>query len=294
MDARYLVELAVTGALVGPMYSLIALGITLIYKSSSVLNFAQGALVMLAAYVAAAVAGATGSAVGGILAALAGLACVGVAVERFALRRMIGQPLAMVLMLTIGLDIVLRGLALTIWGTTTRPFDVGLSPEPLFLAGLRLHRIYLVGGVVAFVLMALLLLFFRSRLGVRLRAVSDDQVAAWSVGISVERAVALSWVLAGVVAAAGGVIWASVQGVDWTLSSLLVKAIAVAILGGLDSVEGVLVAGLAVGVLETLISGVIDPIIGGGSKEIVAMVIILLTILVRPFGLFGREIIERI
>jgi branched-chain amino acid transport system permease protein len=289
----FVLELAINGALVGLMYSLVALGIVLVYKSSSVFNFAQGALVMLAAYLVWAASDVVGIAGGVVLAGL-GMAVLGVGIERFALRRMIGQPLAMALMLTLGLEILLRGLGPAVWGADTKRFDTGLSEAPLFLGPVLVNRTYVAGGAAALALLVLFLLFFRTRLGITLRAVSDDQVASWSVGISVERAVAISWVLAALAATVGGTFWAAVQGVDWSISLLLIKATAVAILGGLDSLGGVVIAGLAIGVIESVISGYLDPIVGGGTKEIVALTLILLTILLKPHGLLGREIIERI
>jgi branched-chain amino acid transport system permease protein len=275
------------------MYSLVALGIVLVYKSSSVFNFAQGALVMLAAYLVWAASRVTGVA-GGVLVAALGMAILGVGIERVALRRMIGQPLAMALMLTLGLEILLRGLGPAAWGADTKRFESGLSEAPLFLGPILINRTYVAGGIAALSLLVLFLVFFRTRLGITLRAVSDDQVASWSVGISVERSVALSWVLAALAATVAGTFWAAVQGVDWSISLLLIKATAVAILGGLDSLGGVVIAGVAVGVIESVVSGYVDPIVGGGTKEIVALTLILLTILVKPHGLFGREIIERI
>ena len=293
MSGLFVLELAINGALVGLMYSLVALGIVLVYKSSSVFNFAQGALVMLAAYVVWAASRVTGVA-GGVIVAALGMAILGVGIERVALRRMIGQPLAMALMLTLGLEILLRGLGPAVWGADTKRFESGLSEAPLFLGPILVNRTYVAGGIAALSLLVLFLLFFRTRLGITLRAVSDDQVASWSVGISVERSVALSWVLAAVAATVAGTFWAAVQGVDWSISLLLIKATAVAILGGLDSLGGVVLAGIAVGVIESVVSGYVDPIVGGGTKEIVALTLILLTILVKPHGLFGREIIERI
>jgi branched-chain amino acid transport system permease protein len=293
MTLLFVLELAINGALVGLMYSLVALGIVLVYKSSSVFNFAQGALVMLAAYLVWAASRVTGVA-GGVLVAALGMAILGVGIERVALRRMIGQPLAMALMLTLGLEILLRGLGPAVWGADTKRFESGLSEAPLFLGPILIHRTYVAGGIAALSLLVLFLLFFRTRLGITLRAVSDDQVASWSVGISVERSVALSWVLAALAATVAGTFWAAVQGVDWSISLLLIKATAVAILGGLDSLGGVVIAGVAVGVIESVVSGYVDPIVGGGTKEIVALTLILLTILVKPHGLFGREIIERI
>lgn len=293
MTLLFVVELGINGALVGLMYSLVALGIVLVYKSSSVFNFAQGALVMLAAYLVWAAARHAGV-VGGIAAATVLMAAVGLGIERVALRRMIGQPLAMALMLTLGLEIMLRGLGPAVWGADTKRFDLGISEAPLFVGAVLVNRTYIAGGIAALLLLGLFLLFFRTRLGITLRAVSDDQVASWSVGISVERAVGMSWVLASVAATVAGTFWAAVQGVDWSISLLLIKATAVAILGGLDSLGGVVIAGLAVGVMESVVSGYLDPIVGGGTKEIVALTLILVTILLRPYGLLGREIIERI
>jgi branched-chain amino acid transport system permease protein len=295
MDVMYLAELGINGALIGLMYALVALGIVLVYKSSGVANMAQGALVMLGGYVVWWGASAFGLPlwltipVGIVL-----LFFCGQGLERVALRRMVGQPIIMIIMLTLGIEILLRGVAPALWGAGMKRLDIGIGQAPVFIGDILVNRAYLVGGVVALVLIGLALLFFNTRQGVVLRAVSDDQAAAWAVGIRVERAIGLSWGLAGIAAACGGTLWGSVQGVDWTLSLLLIKALAVAILGGLDSIVGVLVAGVLVGVLENIIPGIADPYVGGGTRDVVASLVILVTILVRPFGLFGREDIERV
>jgi branched-chain amino acid transport system permease protein len=135
---------------------------------------------------------------------------------------------------------------------------------------------------------------FNSRAGIIMRAVSDDQGASWSVGIRVERAIAVAWGLAAIAATAAGILWGSMQGVDWSLSLLLMKALAIAILGGLDSIPGVLIAAVIVGVCESLATGIIDPMIGGGTRDIVASIIIVITLMIRPYGLFGHEQIERV
>jgi len=291
----YPAELAANGALLGLMYALVALGIVLVYKSSAVANLAHGSLVMLGAFVTWAITTHLRFPLAlALVAAVLVMAAVGAGIERLALRRMAGQPLIMILMLTLGLEIMLRGLAPAIWGAGSKPFSIGISQAPLFVGALLINRVYLAGGALALVLMLLLMLLFHTRFGVVLRAVSDDHVASWSVGIAVERAIGLTWAIAGGLATLAGVVWASVQGIDWTLSLLLLKALAVAILGGLDSIGGAVVAGLLVGVLESVISGYLDPLVGGGTKEVVAAVVILLTILFKPHGLFGREIIERV
>lgn len=291
----YPAELAANGALLGLMYALVALGIVLVYKSSAVANLAHGSLVMLSAFVTWAITTHLRFPLWlALVAAVLVMAAVGAGIERLALRRMVGQPLIMILMLTLGLEIMLRGLAPAIWGASSKPFSIGISQDPFFVGALLINRVYLAGGALALVLMLLLMLLFHTRLGVVLRAVSDDYVASWSVGISVERAIGLTWAIAGGLATLAGAVWASVQGIDWTLSLLLLKALAVAILGGLDSIGGAVLAGLLVGVLESVISGYLDPLVGGGTKDVVAAVVILLTILFKPHGLFGREIIERV
>jgi branched-chain amino acid transport system permease protein len=295
MDWAFLAELAINGALVGLMYALCALGIVLIYKTSGVANLAQGALIMTGGYLVAWLAGGLGLPLPAAIAiGVLSLFLMGFLIERLALRSMIGQPIIMIIMLTLGLEIFLRGLIPALGGTSLQRLDLGISQQPLIVADIFINRAYLFGGGVALAAIALAALFFNSRRGVILRAVSDDQPASWAVGIRVESAIALSWGLAGVTALLAGVLWGSVQGVDWTLSLLLIKALAVAILGGLDSILGALVAGVALGIAESVIPGYLDPIAGGGTRDVVASLAILATTLARPYGLFGREQIERI
>ena len=295
MDLLLYAELTINGALVGMMYGLVALGIVLVYKASRYANLAQGAFAMAGGYACLLIASAFGLPTwAAALVSLAVLFLLGVLVERFVLRRMIGQPVIMVIMLTLGLEILLRGLVPGLLGSSVKRLDLGIPQAPILLGDILVNRAYLAGGAIALLMITGAIAFFNSPLGVRMRAVSDDQIAAWSVGIRVERVIAVAWGLAGVAAGAAGILWGSVQGVDWTLSLLLLKALAIAILGGLDSVPGVLVAGLVVGIAESVAAGVLDPIVGGGTRDVVASVVILLTVLVRPHGLFGREHIERV
>ena len=140
----------------------------------------------------------------------------------------------------------------------------------------------------------LFVFFFQTRQGVVLRAIADDYMASWSVGISVERGVALSWALSSMVATVAGVLWGSVQGVDQSLALLLLKGITVAVLGGMDSLGGAILAGLFLGAFESIASGFLDPLLGGGSRDLVIAVVLIMTIMVRPHGLFGRHDIERL
>lgn len=295
MDWTYLFELAANGLLTGLMYALVAIGLVLIYKSSSVPNLAQGALTMVGAYVVLAFVQQAGLPIWlAIILAMVTMFGLGIAIERVALRRLAGRPIIMILMMTLGLDIFLRATTMTIWGGTTRLMPLGISDDPLFLGPLLLGRGHVVGAIASLVLFAGFILFFRTRLGVRLRAISDDYTASWSVGISVEQGVALSWALASFVAVVTGVLWGAIQGVDQSLSLLLLKGLTVAALGGLDSVAGAILAGLLLGVLENVASGYLDPLTGGGSRELVVAAVLVVTVLIRPHGLFGRHDIERI
>jgi branched-chain amino acid transport system permease protein len=295
MDLMYFLELAINGGLAGLMYALVAMGIVLIYKSSSVPNLAQGALVMVGAYVVLAIAAALQvSPWAAIPLALAVMFFLGVGLERMALRRLAGRPIVMILMMTLGIDIFLRATSLTIWGGSGRPMPLGIPDTPLFLGAVLINRAYAVGAAVTLALFIVFLLFFHTRRGVVLRAIADDYIASWAVGISVERGVALSWALSSVVATAAGVLWGSVQTVDQSLSLLLLKGITVGVLGGLDSIGGAVLAGLLLGIVENVASGFLDPLLGGGTRELVIAAVLILTIMVRPHGLFGRHDIERI
>lgn len=288
-------ELSISGALVGLMYTLIALGIVLVFKASGVANLAQGAMAMVGAYLTwACLALAGAPAWAAIPLGVIAMFFVGRGIERVALRRMIGQPVIMVIMLTLGLEIMLRGLLPALFGPVKKRLDIGIDSAPIIVGPMLIDRAYLVSGVVALALIGLAVLFFNTRMGVMLRAVSDDQTASWSVGIPVERAIGVSWGLAGIAAAAGGILWGSIQGVDWTLSLLLIKALAVAILGGLDSILGVLVAGLILGILENVAPVYLERFGISGTRDVVASLVILATVIFKPYGLFGREEIERV
>lgn len=295
MDFWFLAELVVNGALTGLLYSLFAIGLVLIYKSSSVPNLAQGALTMVGAYAVL----ETGRLLGlplwlAIPAAMVLMFALGLGIERVALRPLAGRPIIMILMMTLGLDIFLRGTTMAIFGGTSRPLGLGISYDPLFVGPLLISRIHLIGAAVTLAVFAACVFFFRTRLGMRLRAISDDYMASWSVGIAVERGVRLSWALASVAAVAASIIWGEIQGVDQSLSLLLLKGLTVAVLGGLDSLLGAVVAGIILGVLESVGSDYLDPLVGGGSRDLIVAAVLVLTVLLRPHGLFGRHDIERI
>lgn len=295
MDIMLIAELVLNGVFVGLMYALVSLGIVLIYKTSGLVNLAQGALAMTGAYITWVVGNYFGVPIW--IAIPAGVVLMyfgGVFIERAALRRMIGQPVIMAIMLTLGIEIALRGLLPGVFGAAVKKLDIGISPAPLFLGDILINQSIMIGGMVSLVLILSSIAFFNSRYGIVMRAVADDQTASWSVGIRVEKAIAVAWGLAAVSATGAGILWGATQGVDWSLSLLLIKALAIAILGGLDSIPGVIIAGLIVGVAESLATGIIDPVVQASTRDIVASVIILATLLFKPHGLFGHEHIERV
>ena len=295
MDLVLLAEITANGALTGLLYSLFAIGLVLIYKASSVPNLAQGGLTMVGAYVVLALARDLGLPLWvAIPLAAVVMFGLGMGIERVALRRLAGRPIVMILMMTLGIDIFLRGMTLAIWGGTSRSVELGVGYDPLFVGDILISRIHLVGGAVALLLFGVFVLFFRSRLGIRLRAIADDYMASWSVGISVERGVGLSWGLASIVAVAAGIIWGEIQGVDQSLSLLLLKGLTVAVLGGLDSIFGAVLAGLILGIVENVGSAYLDPLVGGGSRDLIVAAVLILTVMLRPHGLFGRHDIERV
>lgn len=295
MDALMFLELAANGAVIGMLYAMVAISIVLIYKSSAVPNLAQGALVMVGAYMVLAFAEWIGLPIS--LAIPAAMVCMfglGLGVERYALRRLAGQPIVMILMMTLGLDIFLRGVTLAFGGGSARRMNLGISDDPLFFGEILMSRVHLIGAGVSVVLFIGLVLFFRTHRGIRLRAISNDYLASWSVGIGVEQGVAFSWAMASAISTIAGVFWGAIQGVDQSLTLLLLKSLTVAVLGGMDSLLGAIVAGLLLGILENVVSGYLDPLVGGGSRELVVAGLLILTVLVRPHGLFGNKTIERI
>jgi branched-chain amino acid transport system permease protein len=208
---------------------------------------------------------------------------------------MVGQPIVSVIMVTIGLSFALQGLVSIFWGASTRelPLPVRFDPYvigPVFVSPINL----LAAGIAIVFLIGFGLFFTRSRLGVAMRAVADDQQASMVVGIRVPRVFALSWAISGMAAAAGGLIWGNMLGVDTLLALVGLKVFPVVILGGLDSIAGAIVGGLIMGAVESLAAGYLDPYVGGGTKDFIPYVLMILVLFVKPYGFFGHETIERV
>jgi branched-chain amino acid transport system permease protein len=293
---RFAAILVANGVLVGAMYALVALGFVLIYKATDAINFAQGEFVMFAGFLAAAaihLAGAPWWA--STLFTVAAMIVFAFGLERVVLRPLLGRPIISVIMATIGLAAVLRGTATMAFGGGTQTIPLPISDTPVLLGPLILPPIKLVGAAVSLGFLAAFGWFFvKSRIGVAMRAVADNQQVAMAMGINVRRYFALAWALAGVVSALGGLLWGAMLGVDNQLALVGLKVFPVMILGGLDSIVGAVVGGLIVGVVESLSAGFLDPLVGGGTKDFVPYLLMIAVLLVRPEGIFGRRRIERV
>jgi len=288
--------LLTNGVMIGLMYALIALGFVLIYKATDAINFAQGEFVMFAGFIAAGAADLAGAPFWlAALLAIGGMIALGFGLERVVLRPMIGRPVIAVVMATIGLANVLRGTATMAFGAGTRVIDMPISDEPIDLGLVTVPPIQLLGAGVSLVFLAAFTWFFlRSRVGIAMRAVADSQQVAMAVGIDVRRYFALAWAMAGIVSALGGVVWGAMLSVDNQLALVGLKVFPVVILGGLDSVIGAVVGGLIVGVTENLAAGYLDPYVGGGTKDFAPYLLMILVLMIRPEGIFGRRRIERV
>jgi branched-chain amino acid transport system permease protein len=307
----FFLETLLGGLMAGMLYSLVALGFVLIYKASGVFNFAQGAMVLFAALAMARFsewiplyAGIDNAFVANLLAFMvAGILMFGVAwaIERLALRHLVNQEGTTLLMATLGISYFLDGIGQTIFGSDIYKIDVGMPKEPimafesLFEGGILINKEDLYAAVIAAVLVGLLTLFFQKTVtGRALRAVADDHQAAQSIGIPLNRIWVIVWCVAGVVALVAGMIWGSKLGVQFSLTTVALRALPVVILGGLTSVPGAIVGGLIIGVGEKLSEVFLGPYVGGGIEIWFAYVLALLFLLYRPQGLFGEKIIDRV
>jgi branched-chain amino acid transport system permease protein len=307
----FFLETLLGGLMAGMLYSLVALGFVLIYKASGVFNFAQGAMVLFAALAMARFAewipawtGISNPVAANLLAfIIAGVLMFVVAwtIERLVLRHLVNQEGTTLLMATLGISYFLDGIGQTIFGSDIYKIDVGMPKEPImafeqmFEGGILINKEDLYAAVIAAVLVALLSVFFqKTATGRALRAVADDHQAAQSIGIPLNRIWVIVWCVAGVVALVAGMIWGSKLGVQFSLTTVALRALPVVILGGLTSVPGAIVGGLIIGVGEKLSEVFLGPYVGGGIEIWFAYVLALVFLLFRPQGLFGEKIIDRV
>jgi branched-chain amino acid transport system permease protein len=294
-DLEFAFALLLSGASIGLMYSLIALGFVLVYKATDAINFAQGEFVMLAGMIVVTVLGAEAPLIAAIVVVLLVMIGFGFGLEKVVLRPLLGRPVVAVIMATIGVAAVLRGLSPLVLGIETRALPLPIGDEPIAIGPASLPPIQVLGAVVAILFFIVFSWFFKkSRMGIAMRAVADNQQVAQAMGINVERYFAVAWVTAGVVALLGGLAWGNMIGVDTQLALVGLKVFPVVILGGLDSIIGVVVGGIIIGVVEALTAGFVDPYVGGGMKDFAPYVLMVIMLMIRPYGIFGRRLIERI
>ncbi len=290
-------QFLVSGIMIGGIYGLVALGLVLVYKSSRVLNLAHGSFLMILAWLCWSFAVQLGLPIWlSILLVLAVAVVAGLGVERFVLRPLIGQPVLAIVTVTLALGYLLEGIAIMAWGADTKGMPEFIPREPIWLGPVSIAQHYLWALGIAILLFVLLYLFFRyTKMGLGMQIVSEDQQVAQSLGIRVKNVFAQTWAFALVMAAIAGILYASLHAVS-NFNALigLNKALPVMLLGGLESLPGALIGGIIIGIFESVGGGYIDPLVGGGTSDVIPLVLMLLILLVRPSGIFGWKRIERI
>ncbi|MDJ0778826.1 MAG: branched-chain amino acid ABC transporter permease [Gammaproteobacteria bacterium] len=296
----FFIEVALSGLMAGIMYSLVALGFVLIFKASGIFNFAQGVMALFAALTLVGLMEKFGFpiwlAIIGTIAVMIGLAWL---IERLMLRHLVNQEPIILFMATIGLAYVLEGMGDILWGSDVKVLDIGIpqgaSDWLLDNFNLYLEKLEIFAAVTAAILVTVLAIFFqKTRIGRALRAVADDHQAALSVGISLHTIWVIVWSVAGIVALVAGIMWGSKSGVQFSLSLIALKALPVLILGGFTSVPGAIIGGMIIGVGEKVAEVYLGPFVGGAIENWFAYMLALAFLLVRPQGLFGEKIIERV
>jgi len=291
-----LLQLIVSGIAVGGVYALIALGFVLIYKATSIINFATGEFMMIGAYFFYTFMVMAGlPPIPSFLLVMLCSALLGLFVERAILRHMLGQPTISIVMVTIGLSSILMGLAEMIWSTDFKSFPALFPRAPVIIGDIIVRSNLFWGFVVAMLAVIIFALLFKyAKVGVAMRATAGDQMAAFSMGINVRSMFTVAWSMGAIAAALGGVIIGNIGGIQPTLGSIGLKIFPVVILGGLDSIAGAVVGGFIVGLVENIAGGYLDPYVGGGVKDLAPFVVLVLILFIKPYGLFGKQDIERL
>jgi len=292
---NFFLETLVGGLLAGTLYSLVAIGFVLIYKASGVFNFAQGAMLLFAALTFVSLREQGFSFALALVLTVLVMIVGALLIERLVLRPLINRSQITLFMATLGLSFIIEGLAQGLMGAQVRALDLGIEDVPLFVGEIMVSQFDLIAaGVSGLTVAVLALLFNKTRIGVALRAVADDTRAALSLGINLNRIWQIVWAVAGVVGLVAGLLWGARQGVQFSLSLVVLKALPVLIIGGFTSIGGAIVGGLIVGAAENLAEAYIGPLVGGGITPWFAYFLALIFLYIRPSGLFGDRIIERV
>ena len=292
----FFVALLVDGMLAGAIYALIALAFVVVYKASRMINFALGEWAMVGSRLTAtglhtAGLGLTGAFAGACL----GLVALSLLFNQVVVRRLAGRPLISLIMVTLGLGALVRGAAPLVFGAVPRSLPLPIPAEPLEMYGVLVSTEKLVAAVVAVASIAVVAAFFRwSRTGLALRAISDDQQVAMAMGIDVHHHGAVTWAIVGVLSVLSGTLWTFASGGAFGVVIIGLKVLPIVIIGGLDSIPGVLIGAALVGVLESLAAGYVDPLLGGGFSSIASYLVLIAMLFARPTGVFGRPAIERV
>lgn len=291
-----LLEMTIGGIAMGAIYGLVGMGFVLIIKASKILNFSQGAMLMLMAYLFWSFAIQFHLPLwAAFILTFAVAVILGVVVERLLLRPMVGQRLLSVVMMTIAMAVLFEGITCLFWQTQVHTAPQFLPGETVQVGGILVSQEYVASLIIVIILSGALSIFFlRTKLGLSMRAVAEDEQAAQALGIRPTTVYMVAWIVSFIVATVAGILFASMQSVSFTISNLGLKVFAVVLLGGFESLAGVVVAGVIVGILENLSAWYIDPIVGGGVREIAPYLIMILVLLIRPSGLFGSPRIERV
>ncbi|OAP38262.1 ABC transporter permease [Sinorhizobium glycinis] len=294
-DWLFFTEVLVGGLLSGVMYSLVAIGFVLIYKTSGVLNFAQGALLLFAALTFVSLVERGVPFALALVVTFALMVVIGIGIERTVLRPLTNRPPITLFMATLGLSYVIEGAAQLLWGTQVHALDLGIEDIPFDVGGVFISQFDIFAAAVAAGMVALLSIFFRyTRIGLAFRAVADDQFAALAIGLRLPWIWATVWATAGLVALVAGLLWGARLGVQFSLSLVVLKALPVLVLGGFDSILGAIVGGLLIGATEKLAEVYLGDYFGGGIESWFAYVAALAFLLIRPSGLFGQKLVERV
>jgi branched-chain amino acid transport system permease protein len=293
----FFLQLVVTGFALGMVYALVAIGFVIILKCSNAFNIAQGHFVLIGGYLGYTFLVPFGLPVwASLLLSIAAGIVLGLLIERLTIRPLVGQPELAMIMMTIALATVLEGLATLIWGGEYKTYHGVLPTVTLKLGGISVPPESLIGLIVSVIAVALLMILFRyTKIGLAMRATAEDLQVVQSVGIRATTVYAVSWIIASVVGVIGGILLGGVSGVMIPLAEIGLKAFAVVLLGGVNSIGGAIVAGIILGMLENVAAGYLDPLLpGGGLAQIFPFIVMIIVLIFRPYGLFGLARIERI